>query len=221
MIDFKHLALDGRKIQASANFRNNVDRARGKKQLELEPNDALAQERIDERIKRLERKEIRLAQTLAVLESYEDEKPSLNMVDPDAKIMKHKDRRILPSYNQQSVVDGTFGIISAVATTKSGDKPGDLFAMVDAAKENAGGSFDTCLPTRDSPTMKRFGRWKRIGRKIFMFRTSGKKLWTTRKQSAAKFDKSNFHAGDDGLSMHCPAGKGMHQGEGRETPGVP
>lgn len=70
------------KIQANASFRNNVDRARAKKQLD--------------------RKELRLAQTLATLEALEEEKASINMVDTDAKIMRHKDRRILPSYNHQS-----------------------------------------------------------------------------------------------------------------------
>ena len=50
MIDFKHLALDGRKIQASANFRNNVDRARGKKQLELEPKRLILEKALEETV---------------------------------------------------------------------------------------------------------------------------------------------------------------------------
>ena len=123
MVDFRNLAIDGQKIQANANFRNNVDRARAKKRLdrirkgmekllEQEPNEMLSQETIDERKRRLERKEARLVRTLAVLETFEDEKVSVNMVDADAKIMSHKDRRILPSYNQQSAVDGTYGVTS-------------------------------------------------------------------------------------------------------------
>ncbi len=125
MVDFRNLAIDGQKIQANANFRNNVDRARAKKRLdrirkgmekllEQEPNEMLSQETIDERKRRLERKEARLVRTLAVLETFEDEKVSVNMVDADAKIMSHKDRRILPSYNQQSAVDGTYGVTCAV-----------------------------------------------------------------------------------------------------------
>ena len=54
-------------------------------------------------------------------------------------------KRKLPSYNQQSAVDGKFAVTCAVATTQAGDKPGDLFAMVDMAKENAGGTFDAVL----------------------------------------------------------------------------
>lgn len=34
LVDFKHLAIDGQKIQANSNFRHNVARARAKKQLE-------------------------------------------------------------------------------------------------------------------------------------------------------------------------------------------
>ena len=66
MVDFKHLAIDGQKIQANASFRNNMDRARAKKQLaralkgmekllEQEPGEALLRETIEER-RRLERK---------------------------------------------------------------------------------------------------------------------------------------------------------------------
>jgi transposase len=108
MVNFKNLAIDGQKIQANASFRNTVDRARAKKQLERvrkgmekllerEPNDTLDPATIEERKKKLERKEKLLTQALATLESLEDEGASVNMVDGDAKLMRHKDRRILPS----------------------------------------------------------------------------------------------------------------------------
>lgn len=221
MIDFKHLALDGQKIQANANFRNNVDRARGKKQLERirkgmtklleqEPNDALTQEKIDERIKLLERKEIRLAQTLAVLESYEDEKASLNMVDSDAKIMTHKDRRILPSYNQQSAVDGTFGVTCAVATTQAGDKPDDLFSMVDAAKENAGGSFDTVLADSGFSDYETLRAMEEDREETFHVPDKRQEVVDSGETARGAYDKSKFQVGNDGLSMICPEGKDMH-----------
>lgn len=221
MIDFKHLALDGQKIQASANFRNNMDRARAKKQLvvirkgmakllEQEPNDALTQERIDGRMKRLGRKEARLAQTLAVLESFEDEKESLNMVDPDARIMTHKDRRMLPSYNQQSAVDGSFGVTCAVATTQAGDKPGDLFAMVDAAKGNAGGSFDTVLADSGFSDYETFRAMEEDREETFHVPDKRQEVVDSGETSRGAYDKSKFKAGDDGLSMLCPAGKCMH-----------
>ena len=221
MIDFKHLALDGQKIQASANFRNNVDRARAKKQLERirkgmarlleqEPTDALTQETINERMKRLERKEIRLAQTLAVLESFEDEKASLNMVDPDAKIMTHKDRRILPSYNQQSAVDGTFGVTCAVATTQAGDKPGDLFAMADMAKENAGGSFAEVLADSGFSDYETLRAMEEDREETFHVPDKRQEVVDSGETARGAYDKSKFQTGDDGRSMRCPAGKDMH-----------
>ncbi len=190
MVDFRNLAIDGQKIQANANFRNNVDHARAKKRLdrirkgmekllEQEPNEMLSQETIDERKRRLERKEARLVRTLAVLETFEDEKVSVNMVDADAKIMSHKDRRILPSYNQQSAVDGTYGVTCAVSTTQTGDTPGDLFALVDAAAENAGKSFESVLADSGFPTMRPCAPWKRIGKRRSMFPTSDRKSLTT------------------------------------------
>lgn len=220
MIDFKHLALDGQKIQASANFRNNVDRARAKKQLarirkgmekllEQEPHEFLSQEKIDERIERLRRKETRLAQTLAVLESFEDEKASMNMVDPDAKIMKHKDRRILPSYNQQSAVDGKLGVTCAVATTQAGDKPDDLFTMVDMAKGNAGGSFDAVLADSGFSDYETLRAMEEDREETFHVPDKRQEVVDSGETARGAYDKSKFQVSDDGLSMHCPDGRAM------------
>lgn len=220
MIDFKHLALDGQKIQASANFRNNMDRARAKKQLERirkgmeklleqEPTDSLPQEKIDERIKRLERKEIRLAQTLAVLESFEDENASMNMVDPDAKIMKHKDRRILPSYNQQSALDGKFGVTCAVATTQAGDKPGDLFAMVDMAKENAGGTFDAVLADSGFSDYETLRAMEEDREETFHVPDKRQEVVDSGETARGAYDKSKFTVNEEETTMTCPEGKAM------------
>jgi hypothetical protein len=85
--------------------------------LEEEPNEDLSQQTIDECRTRLERKEARLAQTPTVLETFEDGKAPVNMVDVDGKTMSHKDRRILPSYHEQSTVDGKYGATCALATS--------------------------------------------------------------------------------------------------------
>ncbi len=220
MVDFKNLAIDGQKIQANANFRNNVDRARAKKQLsrvrkgmekllQQEPNDSLSQETIDERRKGLERKEIRLAQTLATLESMEDEKASINMVDADAKIMRHKDRRILPSYNQQSAVDGRFGITCAVATTQTGDVPCDLFAMVDAAKANAGKSFESVLADSGFSDYETLRAMEEDRDETFHVPDKRQEVVDSGETARGEYDKSKFTAGEDGATMTCPAGKAM------------
>jgi transposase len=220
MVDFKNLAIDGQKIQANANFRNNVDRARAKKQLarvrkgmekllQQEPGDSLPQETIDERRKRLERKEIRLAQTLATLESIEDEEASINMVDADAKIMRHKDRRILPSYNQQSAVDGSYGITVAVATTQTGDIPGDLFALVDAAETNAGKPFVSVLADSGFSDYETLRAMAEDRDETFHVPDKMQEVVDSGATARGEYDKSKFKAGEDGTTMTCPEGKVM------------
>jgi transposase len=220
MIDFKNLAIDGQKIQANASFRNNIDRARAKKQLERirkgmwklleqEPNDFLTQETIDERRKRLERKEIRLTQTLAVLESFEDEKASVNMVDPDANIMRHKDRRILPSYNQQSAVEGSFGITCAVATTQSGDQPCDIFGLVDAATANAGKQFESVLADSGFSDYETLRAMEEDRDETFHVPDKRQEVVDSGETARGEYDKSKFKAGEDGTTMTCPQGTAM------------
>lgn len=220
MIDFKNLAIDGQKIQANANFRNNIDRARAKKQLariqkgmakllEQEPNDSLTQETIDERRKRLERKGVRLAQTLATLESFKDEKASINMVDADAKIMRHKDRRILPSYNQQSAVDGSYGVTVAVATTQTGDVPRDLFALVDAAEANAGKPFESVLADSGFSDYERLRAMEEDREETFHVPDKLQEVVDSGETARGEYDKSKFKSGEDGTTMRCPEGKAM------------
>jgi hypothetical protein len=42
----------------------------------------------------------------------EDEEATMNMTDSQAKVMKHKDGRSLPSYSRQSAVDSKDGCCS-------------------------------------------------------------------------------------------------------------
>lgn len=220
MIDFKNLAIDGQKIPANASFRNNMDRARAKKQLNRiqegmekllaqEPNDAVPQEKLDERLKRLERKKTRLERTLAVLETFEDKAASVNMVDADAKIMSHKDRRILPSYNQQSALDGTFGITCAVATTQSGDRPGDLFSLVDAANENAGGAFGSVLADCGFSDYGTLRAMEEDREETFHVPDRMQEAVDSGQTARGDYDKSRFTVGEDGSAMTCPAGTAM------------
>ena len=220
MVDFKNLAIDGQKIQGNANFRNNVDRARAKKQLERvrkgmqkllaqEPNEELSQQTIDERRKRLERKQVRLEQTLAVLETLEDEKASVNMVDADAKIMSHKDRRILPSYNQQSAVDGKYGVTCAVGTTQAGDKPGDLFDLVDRAEENAGEQFESVLADSGFSDYENLRAMEEDREETFHVPDKRQEVTKNEETARGQYDKSKFSVGEEGTTMSCPLGKRM------------
>jgi transposase len=220
MIDFRNLAIDGQKIPANASFRNNMDRARARKQLERirkgmrklleqEPNEALRQETIEERRERLARKEARFERTLAVLETFEDEKASLNMVDGDAKIMSHKDRRILPSYNQQSAVDGKYGVTCAVGTTQSGDKPLDLFGLVDAAEENAGAMFETVLADSGFSDYESLRAMEEDREETFHVPDKLHEVTTSGETARGEYDKSKFSVGDGGTTMSCPQGTEM------------
>jgi len=156
MIDFKNLAVDGQKIQANASFKKNYNRDRLEKALkrakngiskllDKEINDDFTKNIKETRISRLEKKKFELEKLQKELESILDEKASLNKTDKDAKIMKHKDRRIIPSYNHQSAVDEKYGITVAVQTTQSNDSPEDLFSIVDKSKENSCKSHENVL----------------------------------------------------------------------------
>ena len=92
MIDFKHLAIDGQKIAACANFRNNLDKKRAIKQLEKitkamrrlleqEPTETVDAEVLEERRRRLKRKQENFSQALEFLNKEEDETASVNIVD--------------------------------------------------------------------------------------------------------------------------------------------
>jgi len=220
MIDFKHLAIDGQKIQACANFRNTVDRARAlkriekikggiKKLLEQEPDKELPKEVIEERTRRLEKKKVRLENALAVLEMWEEEKASINMVDKDAKIMTHKDRRILPSYNQQSAVDGAYGITCATATTQSGDVPRDLFTLVDQAGENAGGSFDTILADSGFCDYETLRAIEEDREETFCVPDKRHEVDRHGDALCGEYKKSKFSLSLDGKEMKCPCGQSM------------
>jgi len=144
-----------------------------------------------------------------VLETFEDEKASVNMVDADAKIMSHKDRRILPSYNQQSAVDGKYGVTCAVETTQAGDTPGDLFGLVDKAEENAGKQFGTVLADSGFSDYESLRAMEEDREE--RFHVPDKRQEVTRNEETARgeYDKSKFSVGEEGRTMSCPLGKKM------------
>ena len=133
MVDFKHLAIDGQKIQANASYRRSKNRARVKKNYERvrkgiaellakEPHGEFTAEKKEERLARLRKQQRELRALRKVLEGLEDENANVNLTDPDAPVMSHKDGRKLPSYNHQSATDGAYGVVCAVATRDTGDR---------------------------------------------------------------------------------------------------
>ena len=149
MIGFKHLAIDGQKIKANANFKKSKNIEGLKKEyektkrgleklLEREVNEAFSKEIQEKREKRLEKKLDKLDGFRKELEELGDEEKRLNMTDRDAKVMRHKDGTSTPSYTHQSAVDDDYGVVTAVGTTQSNDAPGDLIPLVDESKESTG-----------------------------------------------------------------------------------
>jgi transposase len=219
MIDFKHLAIDGQKIAACSNFRNNVDRKRAtkrlgkvekamKKLLEQEPTETVSANVIEERKMKLERKRNKLSLALSFLEGCDDESASVNMVDGDAKIMTHKDRKIVPSYNHQSAVDGEYGITCAVRTTQTGDQPGDLFGLVDEAAKNAGGNFENVLADSGFSDYETLEKMETERDETYHVPDRRNDVTESGETARGDYDKSMFVMNEDG-AMICPQGKAM------------
>lgn len=149
MIGYEHLAIDGEKIQANANYTKSknlkqiimeLERLKKglRKLLEKEVNEYVSKEKIEKRVNRLEKKIAKLEPLQRQLEEIADETKRINITDPDAPVMRHKNGRSLPSYNHQTARDEKCGVITAVETTLTGDKPDDLLSIVDQSIQNSG-----------------------------------------------------------------------------------
>jgi len=149
MLDFEHMAVDGQKIQASANYKNSKNLKGIKKEyakmkegmerlLEKEVNEYFTEETRKKRVSALEKKLDKLQSFQKELEELNDEDKRINMVDPDAPIMTHKDGQKLPSYSHQSARDGKCGVVTAVQSRQNNDLPQDLLPLVDQSIENTG-----------------------------------------------------------------------------------
>lgn len=149
MLDFKHMAIDGEKIQANASYRNSKTIKGIKKEykkvkrgmrklLKKEVNEYFDEETKAKRLNTLEKKLEKLESFEEELKKLNDEEKRINMVDSDAPIMTHKDGQKLPSYSHQSARDEKCGVVTAVGTTQNNDLPEDLIPIVDKSIENTG-----------------------------------------------------------------------------------
>lgn len=153
MLDFKHMAIDGEKIQANASYRNSKNLKGIKKEyekvkkgmrklLKKEVNEYFTEGTKGKRLNRLAKKLEKLETFAEELKKLNDEEKRINMVDSDAPIMTHKDGQKLPSYSHQSARDGKSGVVTAVQTTQNNDLPEDLIPIVDKSIENTGGKHE-------------------------------------------------------------------------------
>jgi len=219
MIDFKYLAIDGQKIQADASWRRSKTKKRlersmqrvtegMRKLLEKDVSEDFPEETKQKRLAELARQEKHLLALKGMLDRIGDEKANINMTDPEAKVMRHKDGRSLPSYNHQSAVDGKYGVSCAVKTEDRCDGGLDLFELVDQAKENTGEKHENVMA--DSA----FGGFE-VFQKVEQERSEQYFVPDTRFEATekgegekGKFDGSRFEKREDGAVI-CPAGYPM------------
>ena len=146
MIDFENLAIDGQKIRANASFKQNYNKKRLKKKynkikdgieklVEKEITEDFTEKLKEKRLSRLKKQKEELESLQKELDALNDDNASINKTERGAKIMTHKDRKIVPSHNNQSAVDGKYGVTVATQTTDNGDVADDLFTLVDKAEE--------------------------------------------------------------------------------------
>lgn len=218
MLDFNNLAVDGEKIKANANYRRSKNRKRTRQSykrvkeavtrvLAKEVNEDFTAEKKAARLEKLRAHKRGLLALRATLESMEDEEATLNITDAEAKVMKHKDGRSLPSYNHQSAVDGKLGVVAAISTTDESDKPEDLFSLVDQAKQNAGQAHENVLADPgfcDYETLK-----KAECERDEEYYLPDRRLAVTEDdtQDRGKYDSAHFEKKDG--KVVCPEGKAM------------
>lgn len=219
MVDFRHLAIDGQKIQADASYRRSKTRKRVKKSydrvregiarlLEKEPNEEFTEEKKRERLERLGRQEKQLLGLKKVLEGLADEKATINMTDPEAPVMQHKDGRKLPSYNHQSATDGKYGVVCAVATRDQVDVSAHLFELVDRARENTGQTHETVIADPAFCDYEALQKAAEERREEYFLPDMRFEHTERNEKGRGAYDKSRFQRQEDG-GLICPKGKPM------------
>ena len=153
MIGVEHLAIDGQKIHANANFKKSKNLKGLKREYEKvkmgiekllskEVNEYFSEQSKEKRVGRLSKKLEKLEEFQKELEALGDEEKRLNITDADAPVMRHKDGTSKPSYTHQSAADEKYGVVTAVQTTQGSDCPDDLLKVADASNENTGGEHE-------------------------------------------------------------------------------
>jgi transposase len=217
MIGMEHLAIDGEKIQANANFKNSKNLSQVKTELEKlekgmkklldqEVNEATTEEKINKRMDRLSKRSNRLEVLEKQLEEIGDEKKRINLTDQDAPVMRLKDSRSRPSYNHQTARDEKCGVVTAVQTTLSGDVPEDLLTLVEQSVENTGDHHKNV--TADCGFQSYANLEKMEDRPEDFFVPDRRHESSNRGNDEKKYSQEQFRKNEDG-TYSCPAGRIM------------
>jgi len=217
MLDFEHMAIDGQKIQANANYKNSKNLKGIKKEyekvkeglaklLEKEVNEYFTADTKEKRVSTLAKKLDKLESFQKKLEKLNDEDKRINMVDPDAPIMTHKDGQKLPSYSHQSGRDGKCGVVTAVQTTQNNDLPEDLLPIADQAIDNTGERHDKI--TADCGFCNYDVLQKVEDEREEDFHIPDRRFSASQKEGKGKFPIDKFEK-DGNEGYKCPAGHSM------------
>jgi transposase len=218
MIGFEHLAVDGQKIHANANFKKSKNlkglraeyerlKAGLERLLNREINEYVSKDTVDKRASTLAKKLEKLSELQKQLEALKDEEKRVNMTDGDAPVMKHKDGTSRPSYNHQSAVDAKYGVTTAVRTTQSSDRAEDLEELVNASNANTGGS--PAEVSADSGFCS-YEMLENIENRTEEFYVPDKRFEESKKdpQEKRKYGPEDFPCDEEG-NYTCPAGHPM------------
>lgn len=227
MVGFEHLAVDGEKIQANASFRKGMNKQRYaqslarvekgmQKLLSEEPPDDVSEQVRKKRMETLRKQRERLEQFAQQIEELEED-GYLNLTDPDAAQMKHKDGRSVPSYNHQSAVDGKYGITIATETRADAfDHSRHLLPLVDKATENAGGRFEKVMADSGFCDFEVLGEVQSRPERFYLPDRDFRK----KTGKGGKYTQNAFTRTESG-AVYCPAGLPMgSHGVNRTKAGV-
>ncbi len=214
MLDFKHMAVDGQKIQANANYKNSKNLKGIKKEyekikkgldtlLDKEVCEYFTQDTKDKRSTRLEKKLDKLESFQKKLEEVNDEEKRTNMVDSDAPIMTHKNGPKVPSYSHQTGRDGKFGVATAIQTTQNNDVAEDLLPLVDQSIENTGKKHEKI--TADCGFCNYDILQKVEEKRKEDFYIPDRRFSASQKEEKGKFSIDQFEKNESG-EYKCPAG---------------
>ncbi len=229
MIGFEHLAVDGQKIQANANFKNSYNAKRLKKRYEKikKAMQKIVQTPLDEnysegkkqkRVNKLEKEMLQLDELAKKLNEYVDNpKKNLNKTDIEANVMTHKDGTKKPSYNHQSAVDKDCGVTCAVETLDKGDSANDLLPLVEKAKSMTGSAHQNVSADSAFSSYEMLEEIYTNEKHTENFHVPDRTFDT--KEERKHFPQEKFEKNEAGVPV-CPAGKEMRlkqMGNGKKS----
>jgi transposase len=139
-----------------------------------------------------------------VLEHIREEE-TINLTDPDARIMKDK-TTFTSCYNCQAATTLDGIIVSAFVTTSAGDKK-QLLPLIDQAQQNTNETINNVLADSGYSSYEVYEKLKEQNITAYI-PDQLSNLQEKRKENL--FDRSRFHYNEQNDSYTCPQGKELH-----------